>query len=54
MGFLDQIDDRQLVQEVGLMQRYFVLQMGDSFEIDGARTAHHAVDFVALFQKKLG
>ena len=48
------IDDRQLVEQVGLMEGDAAGQVGDAFEGLGAGAADDAVDLVAFFQQQLG
>ena len=47
-------DDRQLVQQIGLVEWDPVVQTCDPLEVLGAGTADHAVDFVALLEQELG
>ena len=51
---LDDRDDRQLVQQVGLVEGDPVVQTFDPLEVLRAGAADHAVDLVALLQQKLG
>ena len=48
------VDQRALVEQVGLVQRDLVAQMLDPVEALGRRAAHHAVDLVALLEQELG
>ena len=49
---LDHVDDRKLVEQVGLVQRDPAAQVGDALEVFGAGPADDAVDFVALFRSR--
>ena len=47
-------DDRQLVEQIGLVQRDSAVQPLDPLAAFGAGAADHAVDFVALSEQELG
>ena len=48
------VDERQLVEQVGLPQLDAVAQVRDALEVLGAGAAHHADDLVALLEQQLG
>ncbi len=47
-------DDRELIQKIGVMQRQLIGHPLEPFVDRVARTAHHAMHFVAAVQKKTG
>ena len=49
-----QIDQRELVEEVGLAEIEAAPEMRDALEVLGARPAHHADDAIALLEQELG
>jgi hypothetical protein len=46
------VDDRKLVEQVGLMQVDLSSQMCDPLEVFRARASHDAMDFIPFLQKK--
>ena len=50
--FLKHLDDRQLVEQVGLVQNDSIREMGDAFKVFGAGSADDAVNFVAFRQQQ--
>jgi hypothetical protein len=56
LGGLDRVQQahqRHLVEQVRLVQRDPVAQVGDALEVLGARAPHHAVHRVALVEQQL-
>ena len=51
---LEDVDHRDLVEEVTGYEGDPVLEVGDSLEVDGGRPANHADHLVALREQKLG
>src|SRR5262249_15303963 len=50
----EDIDEGELIEQVGLVQLDAALQMGDALEVLGARTANDAVDLIALVEEQIG
>src|SRR5262249_60947905 len=48
----EDIDEGELIEQVGLVQLDAALQMGDALEVLGARTANDAVDLIALVEEQ--
>ncbi len=47
-----QVHQRELIEQVGLVQMDAVAQMLDPLEAFGARASDHAVDFVSFVQQE--
>jgi hypothetical protein len=50
---LQQVDERQLIQQVGLTERDTITQVRDALEVLGARAPHHAGDLVPALEQQL-
>ena len=51
---LEDVDQTDLVEQIALHDGDTILDMPNPVEVDGAGAPHHADDFVALLQEKLG
>jgi hypothetical protein len=51
---LHDVDDRELIEQVGLVELDLSGEVPDPVEVLGARTADDTVDFVTLFEKQIG
>ncbi len=50
---LHQLDQGELIKQIGLVQFNLVTQMVDTLKILGAGPPHHAMDLIALLQQKI-
>ena len=51
---VDEPQQRQLIEQIGRLERDAIEQVLDPPEIRRARPAHHAEDLVSLFEQQLG
>ena len=48
--FVDQAQQRQLIEQVGGLERDSIQQVLDAPDVRGAQAPHHPDDFIALFR----